>query len=98
MLQYLPLCYQADGIINYVFPTFLGDNNNSDDIQYGSLLIIDQGGTLSYEPQTNYYALQEANKKILKYHNSISESRWEWANNLIVDGNNIDIDLGGDTA
>jgi len=94
MLQYLPLCYQADGIINYVFPTFT-DGNLSSEKQYGPLLILDQRGALSYQPQTNYYALQEANKKILKYHDSISESKWEWAINLTVNGNDSESYLGG---
>lgn len=53
MLQYLPLCYGADGIINYLFPTFTTGAADAEG-QYGALLIVHNGSTISnYEPQSN---------------------------------------------
>lgn len=94
MLQLLPLCYGVDGVINYQFPTWNKLSYSSSDTlsyQYGAISIIQQGTNLSYVPLSNYYALKEANDKIIRYATVIKNSDWHGSDSLKVSIDNQNI-------
>jgi len=92
MLQLLPLCYGADGVINFLFPTWntsIGAVN-----YYGALSIIDAGGSnFSYVPHSNFYALQEANSKISTYASYLNNCSWVGVDSLRINNGQNDLPL-----
>ncbi len=80
ILQLLPLCYGANGIINFLFPTFNDSISNRN--LYGALSIRGNGSI--FEPLSNYYALQEANYKIKSYVSYLNGCVWKGTDSLRV--------------
>ncbi|MDD2331697.1 MAG: hypothetical protein PHI68_03480, partial [Candidatus Cloacimonetes bacterium] len=81
MLQYLPLCYGPIGILNYVFPWWIGDKL-AEPQTYGPLMIHTSQTPFSYERTESFRALQEANGKIQIYGNIVKDLDWETAATL----------------
>jgi len=75
LLQYMPLCYGAIGIMNFVFPWWIG-KTPLDAQLYGALMINSKEDVYGYEFSPNYKALQEANRKIAVYGGLIKNLNW----------------------
>lgn len=74
MLQFLPLCYGADGIFDY---RLFGWLNHPDYDEYAAINVQYPNGT-SYVPpdSTTYRALLEANSKVLSYGPKTASMNW----------------------
>ena len=68
-LKLLPLCYGADGIMDYRFQSEYG----TDDIQEYSLINMDPLSPYTIELNGSWWGMKEANEKILHYHNYLKD-------------------------
>jgi hypothetical protein len=76
-LQYLPLCYQASGILSYQ----LYSNSKK---TWGLI-----HGSENYEiffPSNQYYAIKEANAKIALYGKMLLDMNWHGSGRIMTDG------------
>jgi hypothetical protein len=71
-LQYLPLCYGVDGIIDYKFMTKSSPNHKGR--QWWSLINYEKYNKLNETAQ--FKALKKANKKVLHYGKELK--KWDW--------------------
>lgn len=85
MMQYLPLCYGADGIFNYrLFGNVDHPNLTSD--EYGALVSVNLGSPIVNPPTFN--AIQTANGKIKKYGPIITNLEWKGSNTILQSSTN----------
>jgi len=80
MMQYLPLCYGADGIFNYRLFGYVGHPKLTSD-EYGALVSVNLGSPEINPPTFN--AIQKANKKIQQYGPIITKLEWKGANTIM---------------
>jgi hypothetical protein len=69
-LQLLPLCFQANGIIDFEFGGMLGES------LYFGIMPIDN--TSQYHKPAQFYAIKEANKKIKTYGKLLTSEGFQW--------------------
>lgn len=87
-LQFLPLCYGADGILNYKLYDVLGDPEVTKQTRqdHSLILIKESGGKTSPLPNPNWEAIKEANRKILIYGPKLRSLGWLDAETILTDG------------
>jgi hypothetical protein len=81
MLQYLPLCYGADGIYNYRLLGLIAWLDNEGVDEYAPLTSNNQA--MPEEYPITYNALKQANAKIKVYGNKICNLQWKGANTIL---------------
>lgn len=87
MLQYLPLCYGANGIMDYRFVTAY-EPTSTDIVEFNPVKFRYPGNSAeNYDRLSNYYALQEANSKISIYGKLINQRAWQFAGKLNISTN-----------
>ena len=91
-LQLLPLCYAADGIIDFALTSNRDQSFPSGERSFRRLTPISHKGNY-LQPQIHdnesfYQNLMEANAKIKVYGPIISRLHWQDANTLMIDGKN----------
>ncbi len=91
-LQYLPLCYGVDGIIDFPFykDTTFNDNDPEDNGHRWYALVNDDDND-SIHPNgrhitPQYYAIKEANEKVYRYGNILKDLTWLDATTIKANG------------
>ncbi|MFB3845091.1 MAG: T9SS type A sorting domain-containing protein [Candidatus Cloacimonadaceae bacterium] len=100
MLQYLPLCYGADGIINYRTTAFNKTSYTStDNLDYDyapvnvDMTLQDPAGFPLISKTSNYYALNSANSKIKVIGPIMKHLQWQGADCLRIGLNPTELNL-----